>query len=219
MPTASVILEQLTAVANEWRGAAIAWHLVLGAGVFSFAFGWRPSNRLLASVLALPLLSVSLLAWSAGNAFNGVAFAAIGLTVAAISHGLSIRPVRVKPTSLGLTGALLVAFAWIYPHFLVSRSWVEYLYASPFGLLPCPTLSALIGVTLVLDSFGSRAFAATLAVPAFCYGVIGVWGLGVTMDVVLLAGAVALAGVSVAGYCTQPAGHVVASRERERHAV
>lgn len=28
---------------------------------------------------------------------------------------------------------------------------MAYLYASPFGLLPCPTLSAVIGLTLIPD--------------------------------------------------------------------
>jgi hypothetical protein len=219
MPTASVILEQLTALANEWRVAAIAWHVVLGAGVFAFVFGWRPSQRLIGSLLTVPLLSVSLLAWSAGNAFNGVAFAGIALSLAAVSRGLPCQPVRVKPTCVALPGALLVAFAWVYPHFLVNRSWVEYLYASPLGVLPCPTLSGLVGVTLMLGSFGSRTFAATLAIPAFWYGVIGVWGLGVTIDAVLLAGALVIATVSISGSCNELSAHVAASRHLERHTI
>jgi len=60
-------------------------------------------------------------------------------------------------------------------------------------VIPCPTLSAVIGVTLILGLLESRAWSLTVAVMGFAYGAIGIFRLGVRIDVVLLAGAAALA--------------------------
>ena len=77
MPSPSAILDGLTAISNHWRGVAVAWHVLVGMLVISLVSGWRPTERLLAVLITLPLLSVSVLAWSAGNAFNGVMFAGL----------------------------------------------------------------------------------------------------------------------------------------------
>ena len=71
---------------------------------------------------------------------------------------------------------------------------MEYVYAAPFGLVPCPTLTVLVGVSLFAGSFGSRPWAAVVAGASLIYGVIGVAVLGVWIDVVLIAGAMVLAG-------------------------
>ena len=92
-----------------------------------------------------------------------------------------------------IVGGLLVAFGWSYPHFLVKGGWT-YLYAAPLGVLPCPTLSAIIGVTLLLTTFEAKAWSAMLPLFGMAYGLIGFFGLDVTIDVVLLAGASVAAG-------------------------
>jgi hypothetical protein len=85
----------------------------------------------------------------------------------------------------------LAVFGWFYPHFLATDRWIAYAYAAPLGLLPCPTLSAVIGITLILDFLGSRSWALTLAAAGLVYGVIGVFALGVMLDYALVAGALA----------------------------
>ena len=67
------------------------------------------------------------------------------------------------------------------------------LYAAPLGLIPCPTLSALVGVALVVNGLGSRAWSLILSGSGVLYGVIGWFRLGVTIDGVLLVGAITLA--------------------------
>jgi hypothetical protein len=89
-------------------------------------------------------------------------------------------------------GVVLAIFGLVYPHFLRAEYWIEYLYAAPFGLVPCPTLTVLVGVSLLARSFGSRPWAATVAGASLIYGVIGVAVLGVWIDAVLIAGAMAL---------------------------
>lgn len=136
MPTSTEILAGLTALANDWRSLAIAWHLFFGAVLLGVVAGWRPSRRLAGVLLAAPLASVSVLAWAAGNPFNGTAFAILSLGLAALAARLRADPIRIGPPALAVPGALLVAFGWVYPHFLQAGSWIAYVYAAPLGLLP-----------------------------------------------------------------------------------
>jgi hypothetical protein len=194
MPSSDAILIGLTAIANQWRPLAIGWHVFFGALVLALLIGWRPSNRFAGYLLAVPFLSVSALAWTSGNPFNGATFAALALLLISRTSRLSKGPVHIAPPLLFVPGALLVAFAWGYPHFLIPDGWTAYMYAAPLGLLPCPTLSAVIGLTLILSFLRSRPWTTTLAVAGLLYGAIGVFRLGVTLDYVLLAGAMVLVG-------------------------
>jgi hypothetical protein len=199
MPSPETILDGAASIANGWRTLAIGWHALLGTLVIALLIGWRPSNRLAGNLFAAPLLSVSALAWASGNPFNGATFAALALFLIGIATRLSKEPVNVASPLLLLLGTVLVAFGWTYPHFLTADHWTAYTYAAPFGLLPCPTLSAVIGLTLVFGMLRSKLWSMTLAAAGFAYGAIGVFTLGVTLDYGLLAGATmlgAIAGVS-----------------------
>ena len=90
-----------------------------------------------------------------------------------------------------MLGAGLVVFGWAYPHFLHAPAWA-FLYAAPFGLIPCPTLSVVSGCSLAFAGFRSRAW--SVAVGSLCafYGAFGAFRMGVVIDLVLLAGALAL---------------------------
>jgi hypothetical protein len=89
-------------------------------------------------------------------------------------------------------GAAFLVFGGLYPHFLTTDTWTAYAYASPFGLLPCPTLSVVIGFTLAVGGFHSAPWNVALAAAGIVYGAIGVFGLGVALDVWLLGGGVLL---------------------------
>ena len=107
------------------------------------------------------------------------------------------RLISVAPPRLVWPGATLMGFGWIYPHFLETQSWYPFLYASPFGVVPCPTLATTVGISLVLEAFGSRAWAAALASAGIFYGAVGVFRLGVTIDIALFVGAIVMARVAV----------------------
>jgi hypothetical protein len=92
-----------------------------------------------------------------------------------------------------VAGAALVAFGWMYPHFVETDTWVTYTYAAPFGILPCPTLSVVIGMTLMFAGHSAR-WSAPLVVAGAVYGLIGVFSLHVALDVWLLVGATLLGG-------------------------
>jgi len=199
MPSPDAILAGLSETANTYRWLAIIWHALLSALVVAFLAGWRFSTRLIAWVAVASILSVSALSWASNNPFNGIVFAAlaIALVAAAIrTQGVAVeleRPWRAIP------GAALLMFGWMYPHFLSTESWTEYLYAAPFGLVPCATLSVAIGLTLMIRSVGTAAWNALLATAGVLYGVVGVFALHVPLDVGLLSGALVLAAVVASG--------------------
>jgi len=193
MPSSRDILEGLTAIANAWRTLAIAWHAIAGAFLMSLLLGWRPTKRAVGIAMAVSMASVSVLAWNSGNPFNGTVFSILALVLAGMASRLARERVSAGPAGIVALGTVLVVFGWTYPHFLETRSWISYLYAAPLGLIPCPTLSAAIGLTLVTGLFGSRTWSAALATLGILYGLIGVFRLGVVMDGILLGGALWLA--------------------------
>lgn len=192
MPTPAEILQTLSAVAREMTALAVGWHILVAFVAIRALSGWRPSKRFGASVLALPLLSVSVLAWLYGNPFNGVVFA--GFAILLLAFGLRRPAGRIErpPVWAAAAGTLLVAFGWVYPHFLGAGSWTRYLYAAPAGLIPCPTLSFSIGLALLAKGFSSRGYSFSLGSLGLFYGLFGAFRLGVMIDLVLAAGASAL---------------------------
>jgi len=194
MPSSEAILTGATAIANEWRAVAIAWHVVLGVVLAAVFCGWRPSIRVAAYILATPFPFVSAAAWVWGNPFNGTVFAVLFFVLLAFASRLPRDPVRFSRPVVAIAGALLLAFGAGYPHFLETNHWITYGYAGPLGVLPCPTLSAVIGATLVFGLLGSAAWSMTLVIAGFAYGTVGVFGLGVQLDYALLSGALALLG-------------------------
>jgi hypothetical protein len=194
VPNREQILASLTQAANDGVAFAMVWHLLFAVAVVAAAaFGWRPSNRLTGVLLAAPLASVSVSSWVSHNPFNGAVFAA--LTTALLAWA-AMRGNR-QPVSRGArwaeaVGVGMLAFGWLYPHFLVGRPPLAYLVAAPLGLIPCPTLSAVVGVALVLGGLDNREWSVTLASASVFYALFGVVRLAVWIDVLLLVGAASL---------------------------
>lgn len=101
-----------------------------------------------------------------------------------------VPPVFAAPP-MRAAGAGLAAFGRVYPHFLEGGH-VRYLYAAPLGLVPCPTLALVVGLTPMLRGLESRGWTLTLAVASLFYGLFGWFRLGVAMDGALLLGALLL---------------------------
>lgn len=193
MPTPEAILNGLRQISNDWMGLAVAWHAFFGAIAVALLLGKRPEKSVLASLLVLPLLSVSAMALISGNPFNGLVFGVSALFLGGTARRMPEGGVVRAPVWAVVAGSLLFAFGWAYPHFLDGATPWTYLYAAPTGLIPCPTLSALIGISLIVGGFESRRWSATLIALGLLYGFIGAVRLGVQIDWVLVAGAVALA--------------------------
>lgn len=192
MPTRSEILASITQLANDAFLLAVFWHVAVAAALVALAAGWRPSRRTALRLLALPLVSVAVMAWVSGNPFNGTMFAVLVVGLDALARRLPATPVEHGPAWTAVVGGAMVAFGWVYPHFLEGRSPLAYLYGAPVGLLPCPSLALVMGLALLGDGLGSRAVPLVLGAFGALYAVVGVAWLGVGLDVALFVGAVAL---------------------------
>jgi hypothetical protein len=212
--TVESILSWATAVANDWRVLAMWWHIAFTALVIALVSGFHPTRRLLGFMLALPVISVAVLAWISRNPFNALSFTVLAVLLSRAASCLPLTTVAPASSGWVLAGAGLLAFGWTYPHFLITDTWTAYFYASPLGLLPCPTLSVVIGMTLIFGGLYSMAWSVPLFATGVLYGVIGVFILQVSLDVWLLSGSIVL-GVMVAA--DRGGGHVRATNsERSR---
>jgi len=105
---------------------------------------------------------------------------------------LGREPAELRSGALLAAAGALIGFGWVYPHFLQTDTWLSYLYAAPAGLIPCPTLAVVIGASLAIGGLGSVAWSGVLCAMGAFYSLFGALHLGVDLDWVLLAGAVAL---------------------------
>jgi len=209
MLNAIEILAGLGRIANEAFAYAVLWHLVIAGLLIALLLQWRPAPRLAGGLLCLPLASVSGFAWAFGNPFNGIAFAMVTVVLGLFVWRAPERDVRrSRPWTVAL-GGMLVAFGWFYPHFLVGRPALAYLYGAPVGLIPCPTLSLLIGVTLIGSGPNTKSGSLVLAGAGAFYALFGALRLGVLIDLVLLAGSIGL-GLQVIGSAGRQSGSTAA---------
>ncbi len=192
MPTTDQILSQLQTTANSWLLLSVLWHLAFALFSVALISGARPSRRACGVLMSLPLLSVSIVAWLSLNPFNGTVFALIGILLIVVAARLPHDPVRIVPSWWKVPGIALIAFGWTYPHFLNEGIPLSYLYAAPSGLIPCPTLSTVIGFALVLGNLGSRPYSRILGIAGLFYGITGVLQMRVAIDWILLIGTIVL---------------------------
>jgi hypothetical protein len=192
MPTAEEILSGLRSIANTWTTVAVFWHVYFAVLVGFLLSGTLPSRRVIGLLLGPPLLSVSVLAWLSGNPFNGSLFALIGGMVIVIGARLPREKVRLAQPQILITGVIFFGLGWLYPYFLETDSLLTYAYSAPIGLIPCPTLLIVTGLCLVLNGLNSRALTLVLGLAGLLYGAIGSFKLGVTIDALLMFGAVSL---------------------------
>lgn len=193
MPTPNELLAGLTALANDWWPLAVVWHAWLAVILLMLAGGWRPWARTVGRLTIPPVTSVAAVALIAGNPFNGAIFTLLTVLLVHATVRLPAAPVRLDSHPRVTAGAALILLGWTYPHFLHDPSWTTYFYAAPFGILPCPTLSVAIGITLVFANLRAFRWSVGLTLAGILYGLVGVIVLGVLLDGVLLFGALALA--------------------------
>lgn len=193
MPSSAEILSSLSRIAGDGIALAIYWHALALVALVALLGGWRPAQRSAALCLAVLLASVSALAWLHASYFNAALSTLLVLGLGAIALRLPRDPLVLSPAWSRLAGAALLAFGWFYPHFLDGQPWPLYLVAAPTGLLPCPTLSVVIGASLTARGFGSKAWSSLLAAAGLFYGVFGALRLEVRLDFILGAGSTLLA--------------------------
>jgi hypothetical protein len=192
MPKTQEIISSLESIANDYVAVAVFWHIAFYILLTILLVKWEPSNKLLGVLLCLPLFSVAMFAWIAGNPFNGILFLAIGILVFIFALRTSPEPIAFSSVPFMVIGVLMIIFGLVYPHFIHTDSFIKYFYATPLGLVPCPTLSLLIGFMLLYNGFGSNAMTITFIIFGFFYGIFGVLKLGVHLDIGLILGTTGL---------------------------
>jgi hypothetical protein len=195
MPSAGEILNGLSEISVSWKAFAILWHIYFAVFAIVALSAFRPSNHFVAAALVPPLASVGALAWVGRNPFNGATFCLLSVALLLVLLAFHTRHVERAPPRWLVPGLVLAGFGWAYPHFLDSEPWTSRLYASPLGLIPCPSLSMVLGVTMIYGGLNSRIWSLILAMAAIFYGVFGSLYLGVTVDWVLAGGGIAMFGL------------------------
>src|SRR5512134_1782539 len=127
MPAPEQILNSLSTIANQWWLLAVAWHVYFAVLAAGLLFGVRPSKRVGGILLALPLLSVSILAWTAANPFNGALLAVAAIVLIVMAFRMPDEPVEIAPVWAVGAGIAMFFFGWVYPHFLDTFPLVVYL--------------------------------------------------------------------------------------------
>jgi hypothetical protein len=206
MPDADEILSTLRLITNDVAWLSGVWHVVAGTIIVVLLAGFRAKRRTAAASLSIPLASVSIVALAFENPFNGAVFAALSVLLAGLAFRASTATVTQGSRWAVILGSLLIVFGWVYPHFLDNSPWFAYLYSAPMGAIPCPTLSAVVGVALFADGFGANAWRLTLAFAALFYSVFGIFRLGVAIDGLLLLGGLGLIAQHLQGSGRQSVG-------------
>jgi hypothetical protein len=189
MLTREEILAGLTALANEYSNIAIVWHVIILIIIGGLFAGWKPSNGLMILLLSSLIMSVSVFAGLQGNFFNAAVFAILVIMSIYATLRSGIGNIAGDRSWVDIGGLILIIFGLFYPEFLTSGSLIEYAYASPTGLIPCPTLSVLTGFALVYKGFRSQTWSMAIGISGMFYGLFGVIYLGMHIDWVLVAGA------------------------------
>lgn len=192
MPNTNEILAGLSDIANNNSLFAILWHVVFYVLLVALVARWRPSNRLFAILICLPLATVAVFAWQGGNPFNGTLFSIMAILILFFGFKVTTETISFSELPFVLIGSLMIIFGLVYPHFIEDNLLIRYLYASPVGLIPCPTLSILIGLLLVFNGFGSQTITLIFLIFGMFYGFFGVLKLAVYLDVFLIFGTFSL---------------------------
>ena len=192
MPSDGDILDGLKAIANQWTAIAMFWHAYFGMFAVQMLLAYRPRKRFFTLLVSAPLVCVSVLAWRSGNLFNAAAFGALPILLFAVSLRQPSERVAVASRVWVFLGIVMFAFGWTYPHFLETEALWPYLYSAPTGLIPCPTLSIVIGLALIVRGLDQVLWPALLGIAGAFYGFFGAIRLGVSIDGVLIFGSVCL---------------------------
>ena len=192
MPKTEEILDGLQKIVNDYSTIAIIWHVIFYAIVAALIFRWLPTNRFFGLFICFPILSVAVLAFLSGNPFNGILFSILAVLIIIFGLRASSQPVQTSQIIFMVIGILMIVFGLVYPHFVNTDSVLKYLYASPVGLIPCPTLSLIIGLLLLYNGFGSQSLTLTFIAFGLFYGIFGVLKLAVYLDIFLVFGTITL---------------------------
>ena len=186
------IISGLQSIVDKYSTFAIAWHIVLYVLIAALLAKWIPTNKTLAIIISFPILSVAVFAWLTGNPFNGMMFSIATILLVIFGLKASSQSISFSQLPFIIAGILMITFGLVYPHFINPNSVIKYLYSSPVGLIPCPTLSLIIGFLLLYNGLGSQPITIVIIILGLFYSIFGVVKLKVNLDFFLLLGTITL---------------------------
>lgn len=183
------ILEYLGNVSNNSLMHNFTLHLItlglLLIYIFSMKAKWRTTA--MNCIVAVLTLSVTATAFINGNYFHVLTF--LILSVISVIE-LFIRKNEYAQFKLNFTTVISFAFILIglwYPEF-VTVSKLKCLLFSPVGIVPCPTILVILGITSLKKSKTNSLQQITVLTLGLIYGIIGTFKLRVYLDITLIAG-------------------------------
>ncbi|MES1216147.1 MAG: hypothetical protein ABUT20_11575, partial [Bacteroidota bacterium] len=187
MPSTEEILRSLKHITIDFFPFAIGWHILIYTLILYFFIAkQKPSNRFMGFLSCFSLLSVAVFAWLAKNPFNGILFSLTALFLFLQTLRMPAQSIKYNSSlSIRAAGIFILASGLFYPHFSDNRI-IEYFYATPMGLIPCPTLLMIIGFHLIFRIEQNRSWKIGLIIISLFYGVFGFFKLRVTFDIILL---------------------------------
>jgi hypothetical protein len=184
MPPTEEILRSLKFISENYITVSIVWHLLVYFSFLLLFFQRRkPTKRTSGFLMTLPIFSVAVISALSANFFNAIVFFIIGLLIFIFCFRLSRNSGFNSPWFIKLAGIIFILSACLYPHFSENLSLI--FLTAPIGVIPCPTLLLVIGVTLIVGPL-SQKWTIVLICAALFYGLFGMIRLKVNIDVVLL---------------------------------
>jgi len=181
------ILAGLQMTVDTYSGLRVVHHLFLIVVFIFFIFFKEKVSRLVSLYILLAFLTIFLTSLAPiRNIFYLIVFGF--LTILAILEFLNPKndySMKGAPT-INIIIALVAGFlGFWYSHFV--EGYFKALYASPYGVIPCPTLLVILSFFLVFYPYTNRFFHWVLAIVGLFFGFFGLFVLKVRIDLALLA--------------------------------
>lgn len=189
-----LILNYIGTVAGKYIFLNIALHIACYAAIILLLLPkFRHKRVVWNSVTAGLFTSVAVIAILNGNPFNfGIFAIAAGFAVWELIKGRNVVETLFSPAytlRMNIRNAVLLAvslFGLVYPHFVDAHPALMPLL-SPIGIIPCPTLTFVLGIANIIYPKVNRPLYTALAVLGAFYGVTGVFMVNVYIDIPLMA--------------------------------
>lgn len=188
----NVILSYIGAVAGKYIWLNVTLHIVCYAAVaLLFVPGFRYKKAVWNSLVTVLFSSVAAIALLNGNPFNfgifaiAAAFAVFEIVKRRGAADLSFT----SDTAHNIRTAIFLVvalFGLIYPHFVDAHPALMP-FVSPLGIIPCPTLTFVLGIANILYPRVNRALYTVLALLGVFYGITGLLLVNVYFDIPLAA--------------------------------
>ncbi len=189
----TIILNYIQSVAGKYPVLSIALHvMVIALTILFFIPAFKQKRFVYNGALSVLFTSVAVIACINDNPFNGGVFVILlGFVIVEFFRRRNeIVTVSFSRHTWGtnVKNALCLAFIFLgllYPHF-VNVSPILFIFLSPFGIIPCPTLTVTMGLLNLFYPRVSKGVYTATTLMALFYGITGVFLLQVYMDIPLM---------------------------------